>query len=219
MASIDKIPKYEGPKKILTPNVPRFKSLSVVANSGKLKNSNLGDKIDQSAGVVRMNAAPVEGYEKDVGEKTTFRFINGLLQKGKTLDYIDTPRKWLETLENESLIFMPLGERSRNKAKNMLDNSNDVYIFKKEFKNYINKTVKNKLGKVPSTGILSTLFAKHVSKEVHLYGFGFHQEELENRHYWEDWDDSHNSSHNWDVEKDFLKKLEKKNKNITIHKF
>lgn len=61
----------------------RFNSCAVVGNSGSLEGSGLGPSIDRRDAVIRMNMAPVEGYERDVGSRTTFDFINQ--QHTKTL--------------------------------------------------------------------------------------------------------------------------------------
>ncbi|XP_060689148.1 type 2 lactosamine alpha-2,3-sialyltransferase-like isoform X2 [Hemiscyllium ocellatum] len=46
----------------------------VVGNGGILRNKTLGKKIDSYDVVIRLNSGPVNGYEDDVGSKTTFRF-------------------------------------------------------------------------------------------------------------------------------------------------
>ncbi|XP_016887665.1 CMP-N-acetylneuraminate-beta-galactosamide-alpha-2,3-sialyltransferase 4 [Cynoglossus semilaevis] len=48
---------------------------AVIGNSFSIKNSSLGNFIDQYDVVIRLNDAPVKGYEKDVGSKTTMRFF------------------------------------------------------------------------------------------------------------------------------------------------
>nr|XP_033797042.1 type 2 lactosamine alpha-2,3-sialyltransferase isoform X3 [Geotrypetes seraphini] len=45
----------------------------VVGNGGILRNKTLGQKIDSYDIIIRMNNAPVIGFEQDVGRKTTFR--------------------------------------------------------------------------------------------------------------------------------------------------
>nr|KAF6508313.1 ST3 beta-galactoside alpha-2,3-sialyltransferase 3 [Rousettus aegyptiacus] len=57
---------------------PALDSLScrrciIVGNGGVLANKSLGSRIDDYDIVVRLNSAPVKGFEKDVGSKTTLR--------------------------------------------------------------------------------------------------------------------------------------------------
>ncbi|TVK90574.1 CMP-N-acetylneuraminate-beta-1,4-galactoside alpha-2,3-sialyltransferase [Bagarius yarrelli] len=55
----------------------------IIGNGGILFNKSLGAKIDEYDVVVRLNEAPVRGYEKDVGSKTTMRitYPEGAIQK------------------------------------------------------------------------------------------------------------------------------------------
>ncbi|KAG7238779.1 hypothetical protein INR49_030323 [Caranx melampygus] len=53
-----------------------FKSCAVVTSAGAILRSGLGKEIDTHDAVLRFNAAPTEGYERDVGNKTTIRIIN-----------------------------------------------------------------------------------------------------------------------------------------------
>ncbi|XP_055630183.1 beta-galactoside alpha-2,6-sialyltransferase 2 [Toxorhynchites rutilus septentrionalis] len=49
---------------------------AVIASSGSLKGSKLGEFIDQHDIVMRFNNAPTSGFEDDVGAKTTVRVVN-----------------------------------------------------------------------------------------------------------------------------------------------
>ncbi|KAK7882441.1 hypothetical protein WMY93_028615 [Mugilogobius chulae] len=53
-----------------------FKTCAVVTSAGAILRSGLGREIDTHDAVLRFNAAPTDGYERDVGNRTTIRIIN-----------------------------------------------------------------------------------------------------------------------------------------------
>ncbi|XP_016807977.2 CMP-N-acetylneuraminate-beta-1,4-galactoside alpha-2,3-sialyltransferase isoform X12 [Pan troglodytes] len=61
----------------------RCRRCIIVGNGGVLANKSLGSRIDNYDIVVRLNSAPVKGFEKDVGSKTTLRitYPEGAMQR------------------------------------------------------------------------------------------------------------------------------------------
>lgn len=53
-----------------------YKTCAVVSSAGAILRSGLGKEIDAHDAVLRFNTAPTEGFERDVGNKTTIRIIN-----------------------------------------------------------------------------------------------------------------------------------------------
>ncbi|XP_071847524.1 alpha-N-acetylgalactosaminide alpha-2,6-sialyltransferase 3-like isoform X2 [Apostichopus japonicus] len=53
----------------------RCKKCALVSSSGQMLGSKLGKEIDSMPCVIRMNASPTEGYEEDVGARTTVRVV------------------------------------------------------------------------------------------------------------------------------------------------
>jgi hypothetical protein len=53
-----------------------FSSCAIVGNSGAILGKGYGKEIDANEAVWRVNYAPIDGFEKDVGYKTTFDLIN-----------------------------------------------------------------------------------------------------------------------------------------------
>lgn len=53
-----------------------FGSCALVGNSGALRAATLGPAIDTHQAVLRLNQAPVSGYQSIVGARTTFRILN-----------------------------------------------------------------------------------------------------------------------------------------------
>ncbi|XP_035380593.1 ST3 beta-galactoside alpha-2,3-sialyltransferase 3a isoform X3 [Electrophorus electricus] len=73
----------------------------IIGNGGILSNKSLGSKIDEYDVVIRLNKAPISGFERDVGSKTTMR-----------ITYPEGAIQYPERYENHSLFvfsaFKPL---------------------------------------------------------------------------------------------------------------
>lgn len=160
---------------------------AIVGNSGNLKNSSHGAKIDSHDFVMRMNRAKTSGFEKDVGSKTTHYFmypesshhlppgVHFVLVPFKPLDM-----KWIvSALTTGQIKFTYV--RVLQKLK--LD-QDKIMILNPTFLKYVHDNWTNHHGKYPSTGMITLLFALHICEEVSVFGFGADRSGRWH-HYWE----------------------------------
>ncbi|XP_068091058.1 CMP-N-acetylneuraminate-beta-galactosamide-alpha-2,3-sialyltransferase 1 [Hyperolius riggenbachi] len=151
------------------------RSCAVVGNSGNLKESDYGGEIDSHTFVFRMNHAPTEKFEKDVGNKTTHHFVypesmrdlpenvSMVLIPFKTLDL-----QWLVSALTSGTInftYAPVPRRIKVAKEKIL-------VYHPEFMKYVYDKWSLHHGRYPSTGLLSIVFALHICDKVDLYGFG-----------------------------------------------
>ncbi|KAK8747337.1 hypothetical protein OTU49_016755, partial [Cherax quadricarinatus] len=68
-----------------------FNTCAVVSNAGSMKGSKMGNFIDSHDAVIRFNHAPTEGFEEDVGTRTTLRIINSQVVTKPNFDFWGSP--------------------------------------------------------------------------------------------------------------------------------
>ncbi|XP_051567367.1 ST3 beta-galactoside alpha-2,3-sialyltransferase 3a isoform X2 [Myxocyprinus asiaticus] len=175
---------------------PELDSLSckrciIIGNGGILFNKSLGSKIDEYDVVVRLNEAPVSGFEKDVGSKTTMRitYPEGAIQKPehyekdslfvfsafKPMDF-----KWFlhmvakERLRSMEGFWKSVARVVPREPKDMRI-LNPYFIQEAAFR-FIGLPHNNGLmgrGNIPTLGTVAITMALHNCDEVALAGFGY----------------------------------------------
>ncbi|XP_036785991.2 CMP-N-acetylneuraminate-beta-galactosamide-alpha-2,3-sialyltransferase 4 isoform X2 [Manis pentadactyla] len=162
----------------------------VVGNGHRLRNSSLGDAINKYDVVIRLNNAPVAGFEGDVGSKTTMRLFYPesahfnpkvennpdtllVLVAFKAMDF-----HWIETI---------LGDKKRvrkgfwKQPPLIWDvNPKQIRILNPFFMQIAADRLLNlpmhqprKIKQKPTTGLLAITLALHLCDLVHIAGFGY----------------------------------------------
>ncbi|KAM3605449.1 uncharacterized protein V6R79_025841 [Siganus canaliculatus] len=205
----------------------------IVGNGGILSNKSLGTRIDDYDVVVRLNEAPVSGYGKDVGTKTTMRitYPEGAIQKAenyekdslfvfsafKSLDF-----KWLrqmvfkEKLRGTEGFWKSVAQKVPREPTEIRI-LNPYFIQEAAFQ-FIGLPFNNGLmgkGNIPTLGTVAITMALHNCDEVAVAGFGYDMNTPHAPlHYYETVKMSaikESWTHNISKEKEFLRKLVKAN--------
>ncbi|XP_023237506.1 beta-galactoside alpha-2,6-sialyltransferase 2-like [Centruroides sculpturatus] len=69
----------------------KFQTCAIVSSAGSMYKSKLGKEIDAHDAVLRFNSAPTEGFEDDVGTKTTIRILNSQVVSKPEFDFFQSP--------------------------------------------------------------------------------------------------------------------------------
>ncbi|XP_038634496.1 CMP-N-acetylneuraminate-beta-galactosamide-alpha-2,3-sialyltransferase 4-like isoform X1 [Scyliorhinus canicula] len=219
--------QYDMPESI---NRLACKKCVIIGNGYTLRNSSLGETINEYDIVIRINDAPVRGYEKDVGSKTTLRFF-----------YPESATKEpnIENNPGTLLVFLPFKQVDVQWLREILYNEkrfrkgfwkpppliweanpsnirilNPYYIHQaatKLLKIPLKVPPKSKKKPVhPTTGFLAITVALNYCDEVHVAGFGYPlSQQATPIHYYgkTTMKEMSNSEHNVTHEQLFLKKL------------
>ncbi|XP_039212391.1 CMP-N-acetylneuraminate-beta-galactosamide-alpha-2,3-sialyltransferase 4 isoform X1 [Crotalus tigris] len=177
---------------------------AVVGNGYRLRNSSMGEVINKYDIVIRLNNAPVHGYERDVGTKTTMRLFypesahfnpqtdnnpNTLLVlvAFKPMDFL-----WLETILHDKKRIRkgfwkqpPLIWNANPKQVRILN----PYFMEVAAAKVLKLPMKHlwKLREKPTTGLVAITVALHFCDVVDIAGFGYpsSDDKKQSIHYYE----------------------------------
>lgn len=173
------------------PTPDGIRKCAVVGNSVNLKGSGYGSLIDSHETIIRMNLAPVRGYEEDVGTKTTHRVMypESAMDLDHTTHLVLFPFK-INDIEWVMKAFTT-GFYGRSYApikSTIKGNRNLVMVINPAFMKYSHEIWLGKKGDYPSTGFMTFVLTLHVCDEVSVFGFGADKRGSWS-HYWENLQD------------------------------
>uniref|UniRef100_A0A3Q3JNB3 ST3 beta-galactoside alpha-2,3-sialyltransferase 1 n=1 Tax=Monopterus albus TaxID=43700 RepID=A0A3Q3JNB3_MONAL len=154
--TVDEVLKMFSSVPVVQSSPDRCRTCAVVGNSGNLKGSHYGPLIDFHDIVIRMNRAPIKGYEKDVGTKTTYHAMY--------------PESAISLDNSTRLVFFPFKINDflwllKRFSSGILSH---IYSFMK----YVHKRWLGNKGRYPSTGFLTVALSMYICDEVSVFGFG-----------------------------------------------
>ncbi|XP_030061655.1 CMP-N-acetylneuraminate-beta-1,4-galactoside alpha-2,3-sialyltransferase isoform X5 [Microcaecilia unicolor] len=203
----------------------------IVGNGGVLANKSLGSKIDEYDVIVRLNSAPVKGFEKDVGSKTTMRitYPEGAIQKLEQYEknslFVLAGFKWQDFKWLKYVVYKEKVSASdgfwKSVATHVPREPHEIrilnpYFIQEAAFTFIGLPFNNGLmgrGNIPTLGSVAVTMALHNCDEVAVAGFGYNMNSPSAPlHYYETIKMSaikESWTHNIQREKEFLRKLVK----------
>ncbi|KAJ8049185.1 Alpha-2,8-sialyltransferase 8B [Holothuria leucospilota] len=198
-------------------------SCAIVGNSGILLGSKCGEEIDSHGFVLRTNLALLEGYTKDVGNKTNMMMINFsalcriYLTLRKQSKAKDDMLRYFELL-NGTILWYPkvIGGRQSSRLQQIAtlfleENMHFKFAYNLMSASLVTKQ-KWRTPRVASSGLITFTRAQTFCKNVTLYGFYPYQRDEFGvpvlYHYYEpNLIDFHTRTHNFDREHRLLRSL------------
>ncbi|NXX95914.1 SIA4B sialyltransferase, partial [Centropus bengalensis] len=163
------------------------RTCAVVGNSGRLKGSGHGLRIDAHDWVLRMNRAKIAGFELDVGMRTTHHFMypESAVDLRPGVHLVLIPFKPLDLQWVASAFSTGELTQTYVRVKQFVKADRDkVQVLSPAFLKYIHDNWTEQQGRYPSTGFTALLFALHACQQVSVFGFGA-DGQGNWHHYWE----------------------------------
>jgi hypothetical protein len=192
------------------------KHIALVGNSDKILLKKHGKFIDTHDFIIRINTAPIKGYEEYVGSRTNLRFISQLTFK-EELTFYPCEKNYIKKIKNSS--FFLVSEEEEKKIRKIRDlyihPSNKLYIFHNKFSHKLRFLVASKYNIFKklyyyryinpfSTGMTALSFLCLLKRKVSLFGFNKSKSQNRYNHYFGRIGKI-KTNHNFDAENKLLK--------------
>ncbi|XP_795313.4 alpha-N-acetylgalactosaminide alpha-2,6-sialyltransferase 3 isoform X1 [Strongylocentrotus purpuratus] len=185
----------------------KCKKCAVISSAGHMLGSKRGREIDSMPCVIRMNNSPIEGFEEDVGSRTTMRVVCHMSTEPVNADSGNLLNPANKQSRPEQIVFFGLNEPNHRwaleKAEIMVKSYPEVDFYSLDEVGELqfdlifqNETGKNKYDTNTwlSTGWYTILLALDMCEEVHMYGMvneNYCENNLDSKiryHYFQTWD-------------------------------
>ena len=200
----------------ISPQLLLSKNIAIVGSSGNLLSSGFGKKIDAFDEVIRFNRAPIDGYQNDVGSKTTLRVVNNHVFNNNDISkegYTNQPKNFVKDLRNSRILYFASDLAPWYQRSEKTDASNDLFLFNYQYAEVMRSTFNYPDLKYPTLGAGFMFLCLFMGVVPEL--FGFDTENCQRSHYWED-RPKESSYHGVSHEKQLFLDLHKAGK-IKIH--
>ena len=187
------------------PNLTLGKKVAIVGASGNLNGSEFGNLIDKYDEVVRFNRSPTNGYETDVGSKTTLRVVNNHVFNNNDITkegYSNSPPNFVRNLRNSRILYVAPDLGPWYNRDNNCHESNDAFLFDYCNVGGLKKTFEYRDDSNFQVGTIAILLCIAAGIKPDLFGFDL--EPLPRTHYYEDRPPNGSACHNISKEQQLI---------------
>ncbi|CAJ1070184.1 alpha-N-acetyl-neuraminyl-2%2C3-beta-galactosyl-1,3-N-acetyl-galactosaminide alpha-2,6-sialyltransferase [Xyrichtys novacula] len=156
---------------------------ALVSSSGQLLGAGAGEEIDNTGCVLRMNDAPTQGFEKDVGSRTTVRVVSHTSVPW----LVKNESYYFQQAVNTTYVFWGPERNMRQDGKGQIYSALlkvvkkypnvSMYAVTREKVEYCDKVFENETGKnrmktgtYLTTGFFTMILAIEMCDNIHIYG-------------------------------------------------
>ena len=169
------------------PNLALNKKVAIVGASGNLNGSEFGVLIDKYDEVIRFNRSPTNGYEADVGSKTTLRVVNNHVFNNNDITkegYSNSPPNFVRNLRNSRILYVAPDLGPWYNRDNNCHESNDAFLFDYSSVGNLKQVFKYRDDSNFQVGTIAILLC--ITSGIKPDLFGFDLEPMPRTHYYED---------------------------------
>jgi hypothetical protein len=192
----------------VSPELFLRRRVAIVGASGNLLDSKLGAQIDSYDEVIRFNRSPTDGYEEDVGTKTTLRIVNNHVFNNNDISkegYSDSPPNFVRNLRNSRILYVAPDLGPWYNRDNNCHESNAAFLFDYYNVGSLKKTFEYRDDSNFQVGTIAILLCIAAGIKPDLFGFDL--EPLPRTHYYQDRPKNCSACHNVTEEQKLIIKL------------
>ena len=171
MRKISTVPSFDGKSFLECPE-----KIAIVGSSPNIIGSCKGEKIDAFERVVRFNHALTEGYEKDVGSKTTDLVVNCHVHSGRDLKQLGFEKYNHSFVDKFNYLNVIYVDSNSLNGRGIIPEKFNFYFLEKSAYDQT-RLLPYKLNKLPTVGFAFVCALVNVGIKPYLFGFSSSQDE------------------------------------------
>jgi len=195
-----------------SPDLKLENDVAIIGASASLLGTGFGEIIDSYSEVIRFNRSPTDGYESDVGSKTTLRVVNNHVFNNNDISskgYSNSPKDFVKNLRDSKILYVGPDLGPWYNRHNNTDPSNELFVFDYSKVNILKDKFDYNSSKNLQIGTIVTFLGVMSGLKITLFGFDLTSGPR--THYYEDRPATVGTCHDLSKDQESIIFLEKNN--------